>query len=229
MGRPSKTAPGIGERINKLVPKGVNRIDFAKEIGVSSTSFGAYIRGETEPPHSFYVRISEKLDIDLNWLITGSKLHRGENLPAIQENQIALPLFSIQASAGDGASELTQEVADYMVVSEGWLTKIAPTGTQLGVLEARGDSMLPVIEDGDQMIISFDISQRDVANGGIFIVSYGGNLFVKRLEILLDGSIKIISENPSYDPQIVTRETADELMNVHAKVIWIGGKPRRNS
>lgn len=228
MAKPFKPAPGIGERLAKLRGE-LSREEFAVILGISFASIGNYERGNRKLDAELLELIAEKTGADLNWLITGSTRDSGENLPAVREDQIALPLFSIQASAGDGASELTQEVADYMVVSEGWLTKIAPTGTQLGVLEARGDSMLPVIEDGDQMIISFDISQRDVANGGIFIVSYGGNLFVKRLEILLDGSIKIISENPSYAPQIVNRETADELMNVHAKVIWIGGKPRRNN
>ena len=83
--------------------------------------------------------------------------------------------------------------------------------------------MEPTIRDGDILLLNFQIDRQDVANGGVFVVTIDGNLFVKRLQIMLDGSIQILSDNEFYKPEIVEREYADDKMQVHARVVWAGG------
>lgn len=134
--------------------------------------------------------------------------------------------YAVQASAGDGAVVLAEEVADWFRVGRDWLERYVPRGARTGVIEARGDSMHPTIRDGDILLLNFDIDRQDVANGGVFVITIDGNLFVKRLQIMLDGSIQIMSDNELYDTELVDRECADEKMKVHAQVVWAGGPLR---
>ncbi|MCI5075589.1 S24 family peptidase [Oricola sp.] len=144
----------------------------------------------------------------------------------VGRNEVAIARYSVQASAGNGAVVLAEEVADWFRVGRDWLERYVPRGARTGVIEARGDSMEPTISDGDILLLNFDVNRQDVANGGVFVITIDGNLFVKRLQIMLDGSIMIRSDNDRYEPERVDREYADEKMLVHARVVWSGGPLR---
>lgn len=222
MGRPRKIATGIGDRLESVVPEGLSLADFSSELGVSDRTLGNYIRGDREPSYDFLVRLKEKTGVDLNWLLAGD----GGRAVARSGDAVGIPRYSAQPSAGDGTVALSQDIDDYFTVSRDWLSRYAPANARIGMLEARGDSMLPTIADGDVLIVSFDIDRQDVANGGVFVITYEGNLFVKRLQIMIDGTVQIMSDNKLYDTEKVSREMADEHMQVHAQVIWSGGPLR---
>ncbi|MBL4598557.1 MAG: helix-turn-helix domain-containing protein [Rhizobiaceae bacterium] len=71
MGRPKKTAPGIGERLISLQYPGEKQGDFAQRIGVAVGTIGNYVRGDREPSTDFLLRLRNKTGVDLNWLLTG--------------------------------------------------------------------------------------------------------------------------------------------------------------
>ena len=49
----------------------LNKTKFAKEIGVSSGNLTDWIKGRTKPTAEVLVRIHEKFNININWLLTG--------------------------------------------------------------------------------------------------------------------------------------------------------------
>lgn len=63
-------------------------------------------------------------------------------------------------------------------------------------LTATGDSMSPVINDND--IVLLDISKTNITNGGIFLFEINGQKFIKRLRLRVTGELDIISDNSSY-------------------------------
>tara|TARA_R110002020_G_scaffold47651_1_gene135552 strand:+ start:9074 stop:9763 length:690 start_codon:yes stop_codon:yes gene_type:complete len=228
MARPRKIAPGIGERLLSLVPEGQNNADFAAEIGVADATLGNYLRGEREPSYDFLRRLRERRGVDINWLITGEG--KGAKTHAVRHeisNQVTIPRYAIQASAGGGAVVLSEEVEDHFTVSRDWLARYLPKGAKVGIIEARGDSMEPTIADGDILILNFSIDSSVVNDGGVFVISVDGVLLVKRLQVTVDGHILIRSDNDLYEQEKVTREFADERITVHAKVVWSGGPIRR--
>lgn len=228
MARPRKIAPGIGERIVSLVPKGQTISDFAEALGVAEQTLGNYVRGEREPSYDFLRRLRENHSVDINWLITGEiGVEAQVQGIAKQTHQITIPRYAIHASAGGGAVVLSQEVEDYFTVSRDWIARYLPQGAKAGVIEARGDSMEPTIADGDILLLNFSIDNSAVNDGGVFVISVDGVLLVKRLQVTVDGHILIRSDNSLYEQERVTREFADERISVHAKVVWVGGPIRK--
>lgn len=79
----------------------------------------------------------------------------------------------------------------------------------LKTFTASGDSMNPIIEDGDLLLV--DIGRIDFANGGIFLITIDNDYFIKRLRKRITGELDIISENPKYPVETLTEETFKEV------------------
>lgn len=227
MARPEKLSPGIGERLGEL--RGQNSRDtFAEKLGVHKNTIGNYERGDRQPEITFLQSLHERLDVNLNWLLTGDGAPYEEHGEfAHSTEQIALPRYSVQASAGGGALVLSQEVNGTFTVGRDWLSRYVPPGAKTGIIEARGDSMEPTIFDGDILLLNFSIDRSAVDGGGVFVITVDGSLLVKRLQVTLDGHVLVLSDNDNYETEKVTREYADERMIVHAQVVWSGGPIRR--
>ena len=57
----------------------------------------------------------------------------------------------------------------------------------------------------------FDKDDLDVTKGGIFIVSTNAGLFVKRVALKLDGALELISDNKSYNSEIIAPDELDTI------------------
>lgn len=164
--------------------------------------------------------LADAAAVSIQWLITGQGSKKGQELATGPNASVLLPRYDVHASAGDGTVALSEDVADFLAVSRSLIERIASPGARLGIIAATVDSMVPTIQDGDLLIINFSVDRPHVDAGGVFVVSYAGGLFVKRLQVMVDGTIQIISDNPAYAPERIERDMADDLMQVHAQVIW---------
>ncbi|MCR9122967.1 MAG: S24 family peptidase [Phyllobacteriaceae bacterium] len=204
----------------------------AEVMQVNATSIDNYRAGRTQPKSLEYMRLLAARAKDVAGAFDAEKLGLVKQLEASRTSvakalaaepageRVSIPRYAVQASAGDGAATIAEDVADYMIVSRSWLSSIAPAGARLGIVEGRGDSMADTIQDGDLLIVSFDVTREDINAGGVFVFTYEGDVFLKRLALdLNDGSVEVISDNPAYRTQTISREMADEKMHVHAKVL----------
>lgn len=66
----------------------------------------------------------------------------------------------------------------------------------------HGESMEPLLYDGDRILVNTAPQER-IKDGAVYAVNYDGELRVKRLQKRLDGTITLISDNPSYPPENV--------------------------
>ena len=62
--------------------------------------------------------------------------------------------------------------------------------------------MEPLLYDGDRILVNTAPQER-IKDGSVYAVNYDGELRVKRLQKRLDGTFSLISDNPSYPPEIV--------------------------
>ena len=69
---------------------------------------------------------------------------------------------------------------------------------RLSLLPARGDSMLPLIHDGDMMLVD-ETDRQPGARGGVYVVRLDGVLVVKRVSVRA-GQATVASDNPDYPP-----------------------------
>jgi phage repressor protein C with HTH and peptisase S24 domain len=192
----------------------------ADKVGIKRNTFYTYANGEREPRASDILSIADKTDVSLDWLLRG--VGPGPNdifeIGNTKES-ITIPRYAIDAAAGDGAIALSQDVEDFFMVSRDWISRFAPAGARLGVIQARGDSMEPTINNADALIVCFDITKQNINEGGIFVFSDSHGIKVKRIQVLLDGRLRISSDNERYEPEYIDQEYADEHLTIHAKVL----------
>lgn len=83
-------------------------------------------------------------------------------------------------------------------------------------VRARGDSMTGVgINDGDILVVDRSIPVND---GAIIIAALNGEFTVKRLSLSND-KVRLLPENPAYQPILITAETGAEFFGVVTFVI----------
>ena len=90
---------------------------------------------------------------------------------------------------------------------------------KLSVIGARGDSMFPTIRSGAMLVIDHAIER--VRADGIYAFSMEGELYVKRLQKMLDGSLVVRSDNPEYHDQNVPADEAKSIRIV-GEIVWTG-------
>lgn len=225
----------VGTRIKEAAEKvgGMNRL--ADLASIPRRTLGDYVSGATEPKASALVAIATATDSDLNWLLRPNYpagLVRGGVGGAYLSAHVLLPRYDVRASAGAGALVATGDPAEYMSVGRDWLRRNlpawAPPNATVGILEGSGDSMEPTIRDGDLIMVVHDVEWRIVERGGIFVFSLDEDrLLLKRLQVLNNGDLNIISDNPAYGTDRIAFEDIQYRVRVHGEVFFCGGKPRR--
>jgi phage repressor protein C with HTH and peptisase S24 domain len=121
--------------------------------------------------------------------------------------------LDVRASAGSGASGLTDEtaraVAAWQIPNEivrGYTT--APAA-ELRIITVLGDSMEPALLPGQRVLV--DTADRRPSPPGVFVVWDGLGLVVKRVQLLPHTDpprVKITSDNQNYEPYERTLDEA---------------------
>jgi phage repressor protein C with HTH and peptisase S24 domain len=88
---------------------------------------------------------------------------------------------------------------------------------KLFLTQGDGDSMIPTILDGDDVIVN-KAENRITRQDQIWAVGYGDFVAIKRVRGLPDGTFLLMSDNPIVPPI----ETTAEELRVIGRVIWVG-------
>lgn len=136
------------------------------------------------------------------------------------ESEEKVPFYNAFASAGFGAINTdVYKPDDYIGLSQQWLTQRGLNRNDLMFIMASGDSMYPTINDGDMLLINRNATTpRD---GKIYVVRSGEQLWVKRVQGIING-IRLISDNKAiYSPiDVYFDESLD--FEVIGQVVFIG-------
>lgn len=123
---------------------------------------------------------------------------------------VMVPRIDAIASAGPGAPLQHDASAGAEAVDPQLIARLGVGRGDLSIITARGDSMLPTIVDGDEMLV--DCGDRRVGDrGGIFVVRLDDGLIVKRVSTG-PGGMRLISDNPAYPP--IVRRSVDVIGRV---------------
>lgn len=114
------------------------------------------------------------------------------------EGYVQLKLLDIKAAAGDGAINAEYPESVQMVeVSEKWARKnIGNNYKDISIITASGDSMQPTFNCGDWLFV--DQAVKFYEDDGVYVFMSGAGLRVKRLQKLINGELKVISDNQKY-------------------------------
>lgn len=134
---------------------------------------------------------------------------------------IAIPRLALGASAGPGALAEDDGTVGHLGFAETWLREMGLTPGRLTALTVMGDSMVPALSDGDEILVErIDGAVGHKPRAGIYVIRRDGMLLVKRLEYQREGRVSVISDNRAYPPEDVPIEEVEVI----ARVVWKGGR-----
>jgi hypothetical protein len=140
-------------------------------------------------------------------------------VPATPGDYVLIPHLDIGASAGSGAEPGGESPVAVLAFQSNWVRGIASGRPEaLSVIRVEGDSMLPTLTDGDNILV--DTDDRERLRDGIYVLRTDDALLVKRLSINpATRRLTIRSDNSAYpswddcDPATVA---------VIGRVVWVG-------
>lgn len=142
--------------------------------------------------------------------------------PISADDYWLIPRVDVRAAAGDAVLIPGDEIVDWVLFRTDYLRhELGLDPRHLTVIQAKGDSMEPTIQSGDLLLV--DLSQAHDADNAIYVLNVDGRLLVKRLAFRLDGTIRVLSDNPKYEAEVVKREDA-EAFRLVGRVVWSGGR-----
>lgn len=130
---------------------------------------------------------------------------------------VEVPRLDIGASAGPGTLPLSELPFDTFRFSRRWLTEQGLDGAQLSAITVEGDSMEPLLRDGDEILV--DRSPRPFRDG-VHVVRLGETLMVKRVASAGAGRLALLSQNLAYPPV----EVGVDEVEIVGRVVWKGGR-----
>lgn len=140
--------------------------------------------------------------------------------PTKDKNFVLIPHLDIAASMGHGkAAPMNIEVIRDMTVHLDWLRMQGLSFSNidnLAIITGDGDSMSGTFADGDALLVDRGISE--VRTDAIYVFTLDGDLYIKRLQRLTGGQLRMISDNPIYPP-ITIDESMIERMHIQARVL----------
>lgn len=205
-------------------------LDLAERNGSSLAQLSALIGRNAAYLHQFVHRGSpRKLDEeDRRTLaqffgVDESELRESEEKSKIgtkagrDADWVDLPRLSLGASAGPGALPAEELPIGALRFSARWLRAQGLEPAQLSAIAVAGDSMEPVLRDGDEILV--DRTPRPLRDG-VHVVRVGDALLVKRIDASRGGVLALISDNPAYRPM----EVPASEVEVIGKVVWKSGR-----
>jgi SOS-response transcriptional repressor LexA len=170
---------------------GLSKKDFAESLGLSKEQGSMLSRGKYRPSREVLNKLVSLYQVDLNWFIAGSGgSEAGQGLANIE-------LIDQEAAAGRG-----REIEDYpdrqmITVPRALIAPYNPS--VLAAVFVSGDSMIDEkINDKDIVIYR----KTNAEGNGIYVVSIGTTLLVKRVEFNnIRKTVILISANAAYTPR----------------------------
>lgn len=135
------------------------------------------------------------------------------------EGDISIPQYDIRAAMGHGQVPAEySEVIRNVVIREEVLREKGVTysaAQALAMITGWGQSMEGTINDKDPVIV--DRGVNDYQGEGVYVLTWHGDLLIKRLQRQDEDHIWLISDNRNYDKQSARIDD----VTIHAKVLLV--------
>ena len=135
---------------------------------------------------------------------------------------VAIPRYDLAASAGAGALEQGERRAADLHFPAAMLRALgARSPASLSLVRVRGDSMLPALGDGDDILVDRD-DAADRLRNGVYVLRHDDALIVKRVRFGR-GGFAVVSDNKAYPSW---RDADPAAFTIVGRVLWAGGRLR---
>lgn len=194
-----------------------------KTTGLSKQTIYNILNGTTRPEKmqsNTTTLICKALRINRDWFLSGHGQMEGAPDQTPDDAWPDVRAYRQAASLGEGAVPDEYAETHALKFRAESLRRKRLRPDMLGVVYGKGDSMQPRIQSGDAIL--FDRSDREPRDGGIYVVSYDGDLLAKKLVFM--GDRWWVESLNKDDPKWRKPRPIDELkqFEIHGRVRWIG-------
>ncbi|WAT26311.1 LexA family transcriptional regulator [Pseudomonas sp. GXZC] len=165
-------------------------------------------------------KIAKAVAEDLsNFAAPAPPVDRSKFPNALEHGDISIPQYDIRAAMGHGQVPAEySEVIRNVVIREEVLREKGVTYTAaqaLAMITGWGQSMEGTINDKDPVIV--DRGVNDYQGEGVYVLTWHGDLLIKRLQRKDEEHVWLISDNRNYEKQSAR---VDDVI-IHAKVLMV--------
>jgi len=220
------------DRLKELLGDESQR-SFAQAVGVADGTLRAWLSGKAEPSMQAIIAIASYKNVSIDWLLVGKSSTvkpEGTTEPPNGYNTASLapsspdpndycyvPLYDVYASAGNGALIDQEQIKSQLAFKQSWFRgEMGLNPKDCCLIYVTGDSMEPTLHKND--VVMLDRSDTTYIEDGVYCLRFDGGLVVKRVQRANATQIKVMSDNPIYEPYIIGITDAEII----GKVVWAG-------
>lgn len=219
---------GFRERLTgAFAESGMSKSDLARAIGESPQLLNRWMNSgqKTLPAASYVARLASALRVNVLWLITGEGPRRSNLLADVmapESELVEIPEFEVTLGAGAEGEPTWEELQHIVPVAypRAFFTSRGLNPAYCKIMKIHGDSMAPLILDGDKVLIDCEPVEQ-IHNNSVYAIAYDHQLMAKRLIKDFDRLI-IKSINPDY-PDLVLDSTDANRVRILGRILARSG------
>ena len=170
---------------------GFTQQELAKHLKISGSAVAMYESGKRMPDYDLMLEIANFFNVDLNFLYE-KKIKSAVKIPILGYVAAGIPIEAIT------------DIIDYEEINSDMLRGDA----EYFGLEIKGDSMEPVISNGDYVIVK---KQPTCDSGQIAIVCVNGDNATCKKIIRQESGIMLLPFNPQYETVFYSNEQIEQI------------------
>lgn len=194
---------------------GRKEVDFCNEFGISQQRLVQWKKRRVPPDQ--YDRLADFFGWDVGML------HKQKIIKLEPDKEVlVIPYLNIEGSMGGGmVAPAHEEVVNTITLNRRWAAdNLSLTNPgNLRLITGLGDSMKPTYMDGDILVVDTGINRVTV--DAVYVMERDNELYIKRIERKVDGSLLVISDNRErHDPYPIDRNELDNI-RICGRVVYV--------
>ena len=185
--------------------------EFAKSLGILQQQLSKYERGENKPSADFFLKLIEKTNVNMNWLLTGKGDMFAKNSNSNTPDAVEIIYYENPTLIETIKNPVITSIwMDRELIHDVWHKH----EKNLRTLQMLGDTMdggETPIKNKDMLIV--DISDTNIQASGIFVYTTknGSLIFVNGIKQSPDGTYRFYFRNLNYKEIHYTLEDLEKL------------------
>lgn len=211
----------------------LNKREIAASLGVTPGAVSSWFTGRNGIMSAdIMLKLANRLGVNFQWLSSGEgymyESYSSNKIETVDgdENQIRIACtLSIQGANGLHIDAIDEELFNSglaISLPSSWFERNQIKASDCRVVLASGDSMSPLINDGDLVLV--DTAITNIVDGFVYLIQFEDYLMIKTLRRISPYQIVVESfNNPDLYEFILDTELQDNLV-VIGKVVYRSGK-----
>lgn len=204
-----------GQRLKKLrKERNLKQDELATILGISPSAIGMYERNQREPDDEMKLKIANFFDVSVAYLMNETDIKKQNDI--LGHNKNLLPVLGTVKAGYNALAD--ENIIDYIDPAMN-----LPDPKNYFGLVVKGDSMAPLFDEGDYLIIHKVDNDFDTNNIGIILI--GSEEATIKKVVKTNTGIELHAFNPYYP---VKRFTYEEMEKLPVKIVGVVVRQIRN-